>query len=334
MWKRVREWGSKQRLGPVLAVGTSLSASTALVAKGALYLWGPRKPLPNLATTGTPGTGSSAAPSATPQQLAEGVLQRNIFDSETGPMAWLHPDDELAPAHEADAGAAAAPASGGRCGDEVRLFASIVNAREPERSLAALRKDGKTHLVPLGGALGDFTLAALYPTHAYLQSQAGTTCYLPVYVTANQAPPPPPPPPEPPPPAPERPSAAARRPPAFSEEELQRNIRVIGPQSYAVTKELFLRARQNPSGISRGTRFAARMAEGKPVGMEISKIRDDSLLAHLGLKKGDVVRRLNGFNLGTPDGVLEAFGNLSKNDRLSLTIERDGQPQTLRYLLE
>jgi general secretion pathway protein C len=70
------------------------------------------------------------------------------------------------------------------------------------------------------------------------------------------------------------------------------------------------------------------------VGMEIAKIRDDSLLAHLGLKKGDVVRRLNGFNLGTPDGVLEAFGHLSKNDRLSLTIERDGQPQTLRYTLE
>ncbi|HEX6241175.1 MAG TPA: type II secretion system protein GspC [Polyangiales bacterium] len=316
-------------------MSTTLVVSGALVVNGLQQLRAPRETAaPAPAQPSRPTRSASPVLPDDPLALGTLVLARNIFDSETGSMSWSNPEDELSTTAGPDAGTGPLSA-GAPCADDVRLFASIVNAREPERSLAALRKDGKTHLIPLGGALGDMTLAALYPTHAYLQSQAGAVCYLPVYVSANQAPPPPPepPPPEPPVAEPAAP-ATGRRPPAFTEEELRKNIRVLGPQSYAVTKDLFLRARQNPSGISRGTRFAPRTEEGRPSGMQISKIRDDSLLAHLGLKKGDVIRRLNGFNLGTADGVLEAFGHLSKNDRLNLIIERDGKPETLRYLLE
>jgi general secretion pathway protein C len=333
MWKRVRDWGSKLRLVPAVSSVATLAISTALVAKGALRLTAEPAAPP---VAGAPrSVHAQPEPQVAPQPLAEAVLKRNIFDSTTGSMSWLDPAQ--APPVQVDAGGSDALAPGGRCGDEVRLFASVVNARDPQRSLAALRKDGKTHLVPVGGSVGDLTLAALFPTHAYLRRAAGDTCFLPVYMSAHDAPPP----------SPEAPVAAAdnageppaapvkgRKPALFSEAELQKHIRVLGPQSYAVTKELLLRARANPSGISRGTRFKSRSRDGRPVGMEVSVIRDDSLLAHLGLKKGDVLRQLNGFSLGSADGMLEVFGQLSKLDRLSLTIERKGEPQTLRFLLE
>lgn len=330
MWKRVRDWGGKLRLVPAVSTAATLAVSTVLVTKGALRLL--EEPGPPPARAGS--RAQTSAPAAVPsvQEVAEGVLRRNIFDSTTGSMPWLDPAQTATV--EGDAGAdAGALTLGGRCGDEVRLFASVVNARDPDRSLAALRKDGKTHLVPIGGSLGDLTLTALFPTHAYLRRSAGDACFLPVYVSAHEAPPPPLPEPVTATAEPAK-APAGRKPALFSEEELQKNIRSIGPQSWAVSKALILRARANPSGISRGTRFRSKMVEGRAVGMEVSKIRDDSLLAHVGLKKGDILRQLNGFSLGTADGVLEVFGSLSKLDRLSLTIERNGQPQTLRFVLE
>jgi hypothetical protein len=321
----------------------ALSASVVLgclglIARGASFLHTEPKPAaPGRAPAARRLPAPPAAPS--PLQIGEQVLSRNIFDSAGGGQPW-----EIAPPPgEQDAGVSdgGTVLSDERCSGDLRLLASIVRERDPERSLAALRKDGKTEIVTVGERLGDLELVAVYPTGAYFRLGSGASCNLPVYLSEHAAPLPPLPPPvvSEAPPAEKKLSEAEelarkKRPPAFSEEELKKNIRMLGPARYAVTRELFTRARMNPSGISRGARFKPQTKEGRASGMQVSRLRDDSLLAHLGVKQGDVLRGINGFSLGSADGVLEAFGHLGKKSEVTLSLERDGALTTIQYVLE
>lgn len=331
---------SPRALAYAALIASVASICLALVARGVSFLRPDASDgQASAPAPARPRTGS--APAASPQQIGEQVLSRNIFDSTGGGMQW-----ELAPpVSERDGGVgsdAAVELSGARCSGDLRLLASVVRERDPRQSLAALRKDGKTEIVTVGGRLGELELIAVYPTGAYFRAGSGSTCHLPVYLSVNEAPPPPPPPPpvvSEAPPAEKRLSEAdelarKKRPPAFSEQELQKNIRKLGPARFAVTRELLTRARMNPSGISRGARFKSQVKDGRAAGMQVFKLRDDSLLAHLGVQQGDVLRGINGFGLGSADGVLEAFGHLGKQSEVTLSIEREGALTTIQYVLE
>jgi general secretion pathway protein C len=63
-------------------------------------------------------------------------------------------------------------------------------------------------------------------------------------------------------------------------------------------------------------------------------VRDGSVLDRLGLRNGDVLRSLDGHDLSDPDAVLEAYAALERARSLSLTVVRDGAPQTLQYAFE
>jgi hypothetical protein len=338
LWKRLK--------GPYNLRSAALAALVLSVAGGCLGLiargaWWLRTPV--RAGSDGPPAGAPVPPgeSASALQIGEQILSRNIFDSVGGPQPW-----ELPGAHpeQSDGGTvddAGVVLTGARCSGDLRLLASVVRARDPSLSLAAVRKDGKTHIVTIGERLGELELIAVHPTGAYFRDGARGACSLPVYLSTNEAPLPPPPPPEPEPvkQAPAQVTVAdaetrAKRPPAFSEEELKRNIRVLGPSRYAVTRELFSRARMNPAGISRGARFKPQTREGRSSGMQVFKLRDDSLLAHLGVRQGDVLRGINGFSLASADGVMEAFGHLGKKSEVALSIERDGAMTTIQYVLE
>lgn len=55
----------------------------------------------------------------------------------------------------------------------------------------------------------------------------------------------------------------------------------------------------------------------------------DSLPGHAGLKSGDVVKRVNGYALASPQDAITAFGVLRSERNLSVDLVRDGHPQTL-----
>jgi type II secretory pathway component PulC len=337
-WKRSKEPRSVRSITVATLVFVAAGCAVALIVRGTLYLRAPIATDRASATVGLPRVPKAPTMQPTsPLHIGEQVLSRNIFDSLTGSLAWevtAAPKDGE-PSEEADAGVVLYSPP---CNGDLRLLGSVVHGRDPRRSMAALRKDGKMHLITVGERLGELELVALHPTEGFFRNGGGQVCSLPVYLSAYAAAPAEAA--EPPPPAPaaadagELTPATAKRPPAFSEEELKRNIRVLGPKRFAVTRELFTRARMNPSGVSRGARFRPQEKDGRARGMEVFKLREDSLLAHLGVKTGDVLRGLNGFSLTSADGVLEAFGHLGKDSRISLSIERGGAPTTIEYVLE
>ena len=63
----------------------------------------------------------------------------------------------------------------------------------------------------------------------------------------------------------------------------------------------------------------------------MSRISAGTLLHELGIRNGDVIQSVNGFDLTNPQKALEAYGRLRTANGLSLQIERRGKPTTIEY---
>lgn len=212
-----------------------------------------------------------------------------------------------------------------RCAGSLRLVGSVVNATRPERSLAAVRIGSATHLVRVGSNIGALELLALRPTRAYLRQADGVVCELPVAPTMGA------------------PTAASAKPKAVKKKrgkhtrldaaELSAGVRQIGPQTYVVSRSLLKKALGSPRALRRSARFRPKKENGRTTGLELLRIRKNSPLKHLGLQKGDVLQKLNGHPLGTPDGALQALSVMKTQGRFSLAVTRGGSVQTLSYIV-
>ena len=57
--------------------------------------------------------------------------------------------------------------------------------------------------------------------------------------------------------------------------------------------------------------------------------RDRKQFAALGLRPGDLIKDIDGAALTEPKQAMEIFLNLGSAEEVSVTVERNGQPQTL-----
>ena len=71
-----------------------------------------------------------------------------------------------------------------------------------------------------------------------------------------------------------------------------------------------------------------------PSGFKLFSVRPGSSYALLGLRNGDVIQRINGRELDTPDKCLEAYAKVKEAKVGDVEIERSGQPIKYRYVLE
>ncbi|MCA9601248.1 MAG: hypothetical protein R3A78_15675 [Polyangiales bacterium] len=72
-------------------------------------------------------------------------------------------------------------------------------------------------------------------------------------------------------------------------------------------------------------------ADGTSTGITLYGVRQDSLLAHMGIRNGDAIRDMNGFDLATPEKAFEGYAGLKTAETVTLHGERDGKPLTLTY---
>jgi type II secretory pathway component PulC len=78
-----------------------------------------------------------------------------------------------------------------------------------------------------------------------------------------------------------------------------------------------------------GVKFVPESREGKPVGLRLSGVGGQGLFAKLGLRDGDRLDAVGGFQVTNPNEVLALYAKLRALDVLKLLIERDGQPMTI-----
>jgi general secretion pathway protein C len=241
-------------------------------------------------------------PAAEAPKSAEAILRRNPFDSDHVPLGA--PADDAPPV--AMAGDLPCP--------NVHVMA-IVTSEDPEWSFAALSLDGEPHtsLRRKGGAVGSMTVTSIEPERVSLTSGA-KVCEAAMFQPAAP------------------PSASASAPPAEAPLKVA-GVERKGPTDFAVDRGALDGWLEHQADFIRDIQIAPEKdpASGRPIGVRVAHLRPGSTLAALGLEQGDVLETLNGYDMTTPQSMLEAYARLPSASRLTLHLTRHGQPVNVDY---
>ena len=78
-------------------------------------------------------------------------------------------------------------------------------------------------------------------------------------------------------------------------------------------------------------RIRPHLKDGKPDGFVLSYIKANSLFTKLGLRRGDIVKGINGKQINTPEDAFSFYQALQSGASLSMEIMRGGKPETINY---
>ena len=109
------------------------------------------------------------------------------------------------------------------------------------------------------------------------------------------------------------------------------NVRKMSDSEYVIDEETVENALGNINQLLTQIRVVPNFQDGKPDGFKVFAIKPNSLFAEIGLKNGDVIRKVNDQDISSPEKALGLFQELRNEKNLSVEISRRGQSQTLNY---
>jgi len=326
----------KQRAIRMSATLTTLLLTALLCARGTTQIVA-AKLLPLAPEEQKPAPRPVVAPGdtrETTRQIAEGVLARNMFDSQVGPMEWNAPTPvgAAAPGETTSDGTSAVDdeqldGEPQFCSASIRLVASMVVPQIPELSFASIEAQGKSLLYRQGMTVDGHEVLGIREHRVFLRPSGRPLCQIAMFKPPQPATPPPAPKPaEPAPPA-----EGEKKTGGVSEEDLNQGITQVSDTNYNVSRALLDKVLSNQAELMRAARIIPFEENGRTAGVKVYGIRRSSLLGKLGIQNGDVLRTINGFDLSSPDSALEAYTKLREMDQFSIAMVRRGQARTMEY---
>ncbi|GAB5550362.1 MAG: type II secretion system protein GspC [Sandaracinaceae bacterium] len=318
---------SRQRRTVAAILLSTLGLTGILVAQGGTQI---------IAAAALPLDPSAVAPAplgdvrpAPPEEVdATGILRRNIFDSETGPLERNPPVavvDEPVDEEPEEIDPNAPPP---RCDGSMRLVGAFVRMRSPDDSFAAITNaTGEALLYQTGMEIDSREVLAIQHNRVILRPRGGSPCSLTMFAAdEDERVATAPAPARPTPARPRRASADGLDPAA-----LEAGISQVSEREYAIDRGLVNQLLANQAALMRTARVIPHEEGGQVVGVKLYGIRRSSLLGRLGIQNGDMLRTINGYDMTAPDSALEAYARLRSADRITINLNRRGSDQTIDY---
>lgn len=117
-------------------------------------------------------------------------------------------------------------------------------------------------------------------------------------------------------------------PDSFSGEKFARKM---ADTSYIVDGQRVQQALSNPNQIMTDARLLPNVTDGRQEGFVLKEVRQNGIYQSLGLQNGDILLRINEYNISNPEAALQAFTALKGMDRVQLDIIRNGARMTMTY---
>ncbi len=108
----------------------------------------------------------------------------------------------------------------------------------------------------------------------------------------------------------------------------------IGGASYMVDQAKLQQAIKNPSQMMTDARLRPNIANGKEEGFVLSEVKPGGIYQSLGLQDGDVLLRINEYDISNPEKALQAFTALRGLDRVQIDLIRSGSRMTMTYQIK
>jgi general secretion pathway protein C len=132
-------------------------------------------------------------------------------------------------------------------------------------------------------------------------------------------------------PASPAPRAHHRGGPATVPQDIASKIQKVSDTEFNVDRSVVDKILENQAELMRSARIVPEQKNGKVVGIRMFGIRPDTLLGTLGMKNGDRLEAINGFNMSSPEKALEAYARLRTASNLNVKINRRGQPMSIDF---
>lgn len=275
-----------------------LGLSFGYLAATALGIWLSPPALP-AATLTREQPAPARAPTLPDYQI---VLDRNIFDSASRGQLALH-------AEETTIGAPSLPVAR----VNLSLFGTVTRG---EASLAIIKSDQGVkiyHLndeVPGGGKLEEIARHSVQ-----IRYGDGSTQILPLFEAPGE----------------QRGTAATRGAAAPAGAKPGGQVQAVGENRFVIPQEVAEQARGNINALLKQARVEPNIVNGKTEGFVVRMIQPRSLLANLGIQRGDVLMQVNGVELNSPEKALQIFQQLREAKNISIGLTRGGNNLNFQY---
>ncbi|HUL58892.1 MAG TPA: type II secretion system protein GspC [Anaeromyxobacteraceae bacterium] len=101
-------------------------------------------------------------------------------------------------------------------------------------------------------------------------------------------------------------------------------VRPLGENRYDIDRSAVDGALNNMSNLATQARIVPSFKNGVANGFKLFSIQPGSLYASIGIENGDVIQRINGYEMNSPDKALEIYQKLKESSHVTIEIERGG----------
>ena len=110
---------------------------------------------------------------------------------------------------------------------------------------------------------------------------------------------------------------------------LDQGIERVSANEFNIHRQTVDRILGEPGGAhAHHADHAPRGGRARVTGVQLFGVRRNTLLGRLGMQNGDVLNRINGLDIASPDRALEAYSRLRTSDHLQVSVTRNGRPST------
>ncbi len=105
----------------------------------------------------------------------------------------------------------------------------------------------------------------------------------------------------------------------------------VSETQYNVERGEVDRALGNLNEVATQARIVPSFKNGKANGFKLFSIKPGSIFQKIGLQNGDVIQRINGYEMNSPDKALEIYGKLKEANNLAIELQRGGRSMSFNY---
>ena len=115
------------------------------------------------------------------------------------------------------------------------------------------------------------------------------------------------------------------------EGDLGDGIKKMSDSEYTIPRQEIDNVLSNLNQVATQARIVPSFSNGKANGFKLFSIRPNSLYSKIGIQNGDIVQKINGYEINSPDKALEIYSKLKDAQSITVDLVRRGKQQTLSY---
>ncbi len=108
-------------------------------------------------------------------------------------------------------------------------------------------------------------------------------------------------------------------------------VRATGKDRYEIDRKVIDSTLNNLNNIATQARIVPSFKNGAANGFKLFSIQPGSLYSSIGIQNGDVIQRVNGYEINSPEKALELYQKLREAGHVTIELERQGQTVRKEY---